>query len=75
MVFSANYLENKFTTMAKKKRQDEPKEEGLGKMILKDFLGYYYFEGLGCLGVILWIICLPFILIYKALCFIFNLIF
>lgn len=61
--------------MGKKQNQDGPKEDGLIKTILKSALCYEPFEGLGCIGVILWIICLPFILIYKAICFIFNLIF
>lgn len=43
--------------------------------IIADYLAYDYFEGLGIIGVILWLICLPFILIWKIIVGIFNIIF
>lgn len=47
---------------------------GIGADIL-DFLGYDTFDDWGIIGIILWIICLPFILIKRVLGFLFDLIF
>ena len=55
-------------------RKNNKEKEGKGVFIL-DFLGYDYFEDFGIIGKILWIICLPFILIIKIIGLIFDLIF
>lgn len=55
-------------------QKHEESEDGFGR-IIADYLGYYYFEGFGKIGKILWVMCLPFILIKRAIGFIFDLIF
>lgn len=56
------------------KQENEEREESLGRTFA-DYLGYYYFEGFGKIGKILWVMCLPFIILKRAVGFILDLIF
>lgn len=48
---------------------------GIFYVIFYDFLCYDYFSGFGCLGVILWLICLPIIIVIAIIRFVLNSIF